>query len=93
MALAPVTWHEIGESRAAGPAQRKQEEGAGLARLAGDAQAIITLDERGKMLSSEARPSIAAIALESCMRLIAARGLAPRLTDGQSRVRRAIVAM
>ena len=52
VALAPVAWHEIGESRAAAPAQRKQEEGAGLLRLAREADAVIALDEHGKMLSS-----------------------------------------
>jgi len=54
VALAPVTWHEIGESRAATITLRKQEEGAGLLKLAREADAIIVLDEQGKALSSEA---------------------------------------
>jgi 23S rRNA (pseudouridine1915-N3)-methyltransferase len=54
VALAPVAWQEIGESRAASATQRKQEEGAALLKLAREADAIIGLDERGKSLSSEA---------------------------------------
>jgi 23S rRNA (pseudouridine1915-N3)-methyltransferase len=54
VALSPVAWQEIGESRAAGVAQRQQEEGAGLLKLAREADAIIVLDERGKSLSSDA---------------------------------------
>ena len=54
VALAPVAWHEIGESRAASAAQRKQDEGAGLLKLAREADAIVALDERGKSLSSDA---------------------------------------
>jgi len=54
VALAPVAWHEIGESRAAGVVQRKQEEGAGLLKLAREADALIALDAQGKSLTSEA---------------------------------------
>jgi 23S rRNA (pseudouridine1915-N3)-methyltransferase len=36
VALSPVAWQEIGESRAASVAQRKQEEGAALLKLARD---------------------------------------------------------
>ena len=54
VALAPVAWHEIGESRVASVAQRKQDEGAGLLKLAREADAIIALDEHGKSLSSDA---------------------------------------
>ncbi|HEU4377640.1 MAG TPA: 23S rRNA (pseudouridine(1915)-N(3))-methyltransferase RlmH [Hyphomicrobiaceae bacterium] len=54
VALAPVAWHEIGESRAAGIVQRKQEEGAGLLKLAREADALIALDAQGKSLTSEA---------------------------------------
>jgi 23S rRNA (pseudouridine1915-N3)-methyltransferase len=54
VALSPVAWQEIGESRAASVAQRQQEEGAGLLKLAREADAIIVLDERGKALSSDA---------------------------------------
>jgi 23S rRNA (pseudouridine1915-N3)-methyltransferase len=53
VALAPVSWQEIGESRAATVALRKQEEGAALLKLAREADAIIVLDEQGKALSSE----------------------------------------
>ena len=52
--LAPVAWHELGESRAATAAKRSAEEGAALLKLARDADAIIALDERGKALSSDA---------------------------------------
>jgi 23S rRNA (pseudouridine1915-N3)-methyltransferase len=54
VALAPVAWHEIGESRSASVAQRKEEEGAGLLKLAREADAIIALDEHGRSLSSDA---------------------------------------
>lgn len=54
VALSPVTWQEIGESRASSVAQRKLEEAAGLLRIARDADARIVLDERGKPLTSEA---------------------------------------
>jgi 23S rRNA (pseudouridine1915-N3)-methyltransferase len=54
VALAPVSWSEIGESRAASALQRKQEEGAALLKLVRDADALIVLDEQGKALSSEA---------------------------------------
>lgn len=54
VALAPVSWHEIGEGRASTAAQRKEDEGAGLLRFAGEAEVIIALDVRGKPLSSEA---------------------------------------
>ena len=54
VALAPVSWQEIGESRAATVALRKQEEGAALLKLAREADAIIVLDEQGKALSSDA---------------------------------------
>jgi 23S rRNA (pseudouridine1915-N3)-methyltransferase len=54
VALAPVAWQEIGESRAASFAQRKQDEGTGLLKLAREADAIIALDEQGKSLPSEA---------------------------------------
>jgi len=54
VALAPVGWHETPESRAATAAQRKQEEGAALLKVAGPSSAVIALDEHGRMLSSEA---------------------------------------
>jgi 23S rRNA (pseudouridine1915-N3)-methyltransferase len=54
VALAPVAWHEIGESRAASTSQRKQEEGAALLKLAREAEAIIALDAQGKLLPSDA---------------------------------------
>ena len=53
LGLAPVAWHEIGESRAADAAKRREEEGAALLKLARDAEFIIALDERGKHLTSE----------------------------------------
>ncbi len=48
-----VVWHEVAESRAATAAKRCAEEGAGLLKLARDADAIIALDERGKALTSQ----------------------------------------
>ena len=54
VALAPVAWQEIGESRAATAAKRKEDEGARLLKLDHEADAIVALDERGKPLSSEA---------------------------------------
>jgi 23S rRNA (pseudouridine1915-N3)-methyltransferase len=54
LGFAPVTWHEIGESRAADTDKRREEEGAALLRLVRDAEFIIALDERGKQLTSEA---------------------------------------
>ena len=54
LGLAPVAWHEIGESRASDAARRREDEGAALLKLARDAEAIIALDERGKLLTSEA---------------------------------------
>ena len=54
LGLAPVAWHEIGESRAADAAKRRDEEGAALLKLARDAEFLIALDERGKQLTSEA---------------------------------------
>lgn len=53
LGLAPVTWHEIGESRAADTAKRRDEEGAALLKLVRDAEFVIALDERGKSLTSE----------------------------------------
>jgi 23S rRNA (pseudouridine1915-N3)-methyltransferase len=53
LALQPVLWHETAESRASAPAKRSAEEGAALLRLAREADYLIALDERGKMLSSE----------------------------------------
>jgi 23S rRNA (pseudouridine1915-N3)-methyltransferase len=54
LGLAPVAWHEIGESRAPDAARRREEEGAALLKLVRDAEFIIALDERGKQLTSEA---------------------------------------
>ena len=38
LGLAPVAWHEIGESRAADAAKRRDEEGAALLKLVRDAE-------------------------------------------------------
>jgi 23S rRNA (pseudouridine1915-N3)-methyltransferase len=54
LGLAPVVWHETGESRAGDAATRREEEGAALLRLAREAEFIFALDERGKSLTSEA---------------------------------------
>jgi 23S rRNA (pseudouridine1915-N3)-methyltransferase len=53
LGLAPVAWHEIGESRATGAARRREEEGAALLKLVRDATFVIALDERGRPLTSE----------------------------------------
>jgi len=53
LGLAPVAWHEIGESRAADTAKRRDEEGAALLKLTRDAEVVIVLDERGKHLTSD----------------------------------------
>jgi 23S rRNA (pseudouridine1915-N3)-methyltransferase len=52
LGLAPVAWHETGESRAADAARRREEEGAALLRLVREADYIIALDERGKAMGS-----------------------------------------
>jgi 23S rRNA (pseudouridine1915-N3)-methyltransferase len=54
LGLAPVVWHEPGESRATTATKRCAEEGAALLKLARDADTIIALDERGKALTSQA---------------------------------------
>jgi 23S rRNA (pseudouridine1915-N3)-methyltransferase len=54
LGLAPVAWHETGESRAGDAARRREEEGAALLRLVRGADFIIALDARGKALGSEA---------------------------------------
>lgn len=54
LGLAPVVWHEIGESRAADAAKRRDEEAAALLKLVRDAEYRVVLDERGKPLTSEA---------------------------------------
>ncbi len=54
LGFTPVVWHEIGESRASSPEKRKAEEGEALLKLARDADPLIVLDERGKMLTSAA---------------------------------------
>jgi 23S rRNA (pseudouridine1915-N3)-methyltransferase len=54
LGFSAVAWHELGESRATSAAKRCAEEGAGLLKLARDADAIIALDERGKALTSQA---------------------------------------
>jgi 23S rRNA (pseudouridine1915-N3)-methyltransferase len=54
LGFGPVTWHELGESRAAAAARRCAEEGAALLELARDADTVIALDERGKALTSQA---------------------------------------
>lgn len=54
LGLAPTTWHEVAESRAATAARRCSEEAASLLKLARDADVVIALDERGKALTSEA---------------------------------------
>lgn len=52
LGLAPVSWHEIAESRAGAAAKRKTDEGSALLKLARDADCLIVLDEGGRMLTS-----------------------------------------
>jgi 23S rRNA (pseudouridine1915-N3)-methyltransferase len=54
LGLAPVSWHETGESRAQEAARRREEEGVSLMKPLRDADFLIALDVRGKALSSEA---------------------------------------
>ena len=54
LGLAPLAWHETGESRAGDATRRREEEGAALLRLVRGADFIIALDARGKALGSEA---------------------------------------
>jgi 23S rRNA (pseudouridine1915-N3)-methyltransferase len=54
LGLAPVTWHEIAESRAGDVAKRREEEGAALLKLVRDCEFIVALDERGKQVTSDA---------------------------------------
>ena len=50
LGLAPVSWHETGESRAQDAARRREEEGAALLRPMREADFLIALDVRGKAL-------------------------------------------
>ena len=54
LGLAPVTWLEIGESRDADAATRREEEGTALLKLVREAGVLMELDERGKALTSTA---------------------------------------
>ena len=54
LGLAPLAWHETGESRAGDATRRREEEGAALLRLVRGADFIIALEARGKALGSEA---------------------------------------
>jgi 23S rRNA (pseudouridine1915-N3)-methyltransferase len=54
LGLAPVSWHEAGESRAHDAARRREEEGTALLKPAREADFLIALDVRGRTLSSEA---------------------------------------
>jgi 23S rRNA (pseudouridine1915-N3)-methyltransferase len=54
LGLAPVVWHETGESRAADAPRRREEEGVVLLRLAREVDCLIALDERGKAMGSAA---------------------------------------
>ncbi len=54
LGLAPVCWHETGESRAHDAARRREEEGAALLKPVREADFLIALDVRGNALSSDA---------------------------------------
>jgi 23S rRNA (pseudouridine1915-N3)-methyltransferase len=60
LGLAPVVWHETGESRAADASTRREQEGDALLRLLREADFVIALDERGKPLTSEALAGVLA---------------------------------
>jgi 23S rRNA (pseudouridine1915-N3)-methyltransferase len=60
LGLAPVSWHETGESRASDAARRREEEGVALLKPVRDADFLIALDVRGKGLTSEAIASLLA---------------------------------
>ena len=52
LGLAPVAWHEIGESRSTNSATRREEEGAVLLKLVRETEFLIALDERGNAMTS-----------------------------------------
>lgn len=53
LALGPLQLTELPESRAAKPDLRKSDEAARLLKAAAGAEAIVTLDPRGKAMTSE----------------------------------------
>jgi 23S rRNA (pseudouridine1915-N3)-methyltransferase len=65
LGLAPVSWHEIAESRAAGAVKRREDEGAALLKLVRDTEFVLALDERGKPLTSEAFAKTLAVRRDS----------------------------
>jgi 23S rRNA (pseudouridine1915-N3)-methyltransferase len=71
LGFAPVVWHELGESRAAEAARRREEEGSALLKLAREAEYLIALDERGRALASEAFARILAKARDGGTRAAA----------------------
>jgi len=52
--LAPISWHEVAESRAGGAAQRRAAEGEALLKAARAAEVLICLDAAGTSLTSKA---------------------------------------
>ncbi|HEX6000505.1 MAG TPA: 23S rRNA (pseudouridine(1915)-N(3))-methyltransferase RlmH [Hyphomicrobiaceae bacterium] len=54
LGLAPVSWHETGESRAGDATRRREEEGVALLKPLREADFIVALDVQGRSLSSEA---------------------------------------
>ena len=52
LGIAPILWQEIAESRAELAAKRRAEEGAALMKMVRGADAVIALDETGRMLTS-----------------------------------------
>ena len=54
LGFSPVLWHELPESRTGQLAARITGEGIALLKMARDADIIIALDGRGRMLASEA---------------------------------------
>jgi 23S rRNA (pseudouridine1915-N3)-methyltransferase len=90
LGIAPVTWHQIGESRAASAAKRKSEEGAALLRAVRDADPLFALDVQGQALSSEKFAKLMAETRDGGARLAAILvggpdGLAPEVLAGARR--------
>jgi 23S rRNA (pseudouridine1915-N3)-methyltransferase len=54
LGLAPVSWHETGESRSQEVARRREDEAVAVLKPVRDADFLIALDVRGKSLGSEA---------------------------------------
>lgn len=54
LGLAPVVWSEVGEGRARDAKARREDEGVALSKQLRECDYIIALDERGRLLTSNA---------------------------------------